>query len=180
MITDSSSRPPRPRIIVVMGVSAAGKSNVGHALAARLAIAFRDADDLHPAENIAKMASGAPLTDEDRWPWLERVGGELAAAAAAGSGVVMACSALKRAYRDALRAASPTCVFVHLTAPRAVLEARIAARASHFMPSTLLDSQFATLEPLAADEPGVTIDVTPPVETIVEAAVAALEAAPTR
>lgn len=180
MIADPPARPSRPPVIVVMGVSAAGKSSVGRALAVRLATPFRDADDLHPPENIAKMASGAPLTDEDRWPWLERVGGELAAAAAAGSGVVMACSALKRSYRDVLRAANPSCVFVHLTASRAVLEGRIAARASHFMPSALLDSQLAALEPLAADEPGVTIDVSPPVEEIVDATAAALEAAPTR
>lgn len=176
MTTRSSLRPGRP-VIVVMGVSAAGKSSAGRALAERLELEFRDADDLHSAESIAKMAAGVPLTDADRWPWLERVGETLASAEASGAGVVIACSALKRVYRDALRAHSSTCVFVHLTAPRAVLAARIATRSSHFMPSTLLDSQLATIEPLAADEAGVTIDVTPPVEAIVEAAVATLEAA---
>jgi gluconokinase len=171
-----ASPSPRPElpIIVVMGVSAAGKTSVGRALAARLGVEFRDADDLHPASNIAKMAAGTALTDDDRWPWLDRVGQALAEARASGPGVVMACSALKRAYRDALRTLSPECVFVHLTAPRSVLESRIAARSDHFMPSTLLDSQLATLEPLAAGESGVTVDVSPGVEDIVAETLRAL------
>lgn len=176
MTTESTSpRPGRP-IIVVMGVSAAGKTSVGRALAERLGLEFRDADDLHPAENVAKMAAGVPLEDADRWPWLDQVGQALAVGAASGDGVVMACSALKRAYRFILRRWSPGVVFVHLTADRAVLEARIAGRTAHFMPSALLDSQLATLEPLEDDEAGVTIDVTPSIERIVDAAVAALAA----
>ncbi len=176
MTTESTSpRPGRP-IIVVMGVSAAGKTSVGRALAERLGLEFRDADDLHPAENLATMAAALPQEDADRWPWLDQVGQALAVGAASGDGVVMACSALKRAYRFVLRRWSPGTVFVHLTAPRGVLEARIAGRTSHFMPSTLLDSQLATLEPLEDDEAGVTIDVTPSIERIVDAAVAALAA----
>lgn len=166
-------------IIVVMGVSAAGKSSVGRALADRLGLQFRDADDLHPAENIAKMASGIPLSDEDRWPWLERVGQVLAQASPRSpsvnpAGIVVACSALKRAYRDVLRRHSPDCIFVHLTAPREVLEARLASRAGHFMPTTLLDSQLATLETLSLAEAGCVIDVSPGINRIVDDVIAAL------
>ncbi|GAA1685527.1 gluconokinase [Microcella alkalica] len=159
-----------------MGVSAAGKTSVGRALAERLALEFRDADDLHPDENVAKMTAGVPLTDVDRWPWLDRVGRALAAGAASGDGVVMACSALTSAYRFVLRHWSPDTVFVHLTAPRGVLEARMAGRSDHFMPSSLLDSQLATLEPLGDDEVGLTIDVTPTIDRIVDETVTALAA----
>jgi gluconokinase len=186
VIAAPSARGLGPPVIVVMGVSAAGKTSVGRALASRLGVPFRDADDLHPPANIAKMAAGTPLTDDDRWPWLDRVGQALAAAGTStpsssvatgdgtATGIVMACSALKRAYRDALRAHSAECVFVHLTAPRAVLESRIGSRSDHFMPSTLLDSQLDTLEPLVPGEAGVTIDVSPSVAEIVDEAVAAL------
>lgn len=174
MITDSTSpRPGRPAI-VVMGVSAAGKTSVGRALAERLGLDFRDADDLHSAENVAKMAAGTPLTDADRWPWLEDVGRALAVSTASGEGVVMACSALRRAYRDVLRRACPSTVFLHLTASRDVLEARIAARSDHFMPSRLLDSQLATLELLGDDERGIIVDVTPPIDRIVDTVLPAL------
>ena len=142
--------------IVVMGVSAAGKSTVGRLLAERLGLPFRDADDLHPASNVQKMAAGAPLDDADRAPWLDAVGAELEAAT---TGIVMACSALKRSYRDRLRAAAPSTVFVHLHGTGDLLAARAAARTEHFMPSSLLASQLAVLEPLAADEAGITVDV---------------------
>lgn len=145
--------PPSPHI-VVMGVSGCGKSTVGAALAARLGVPFLDADDLHPAANVAKMAAGHPLTDDDRMPWLARVGGELSAAT---GGLVIACSALKRSYRDAILAAAPATVFVFLNGSRALLESRMQHRAGHFMPASLLDSQLATLEPLAPDEPGITV-----------------------
>ena len=138
-----------------MGVSGSGKSTVGAALAARLGIPFADADDLHPASNVAKMAAGNPLTDADRGPWLALVGAALASASA--TGLVMACSALRRAYRDAIRSAAPGVVFVHLDPTRTVLDAQVRERANHFMPVALLESQLATLEPLEADEAGVVI-----------------------
>jgi gluconokinase len=142
-------------LLVVMGVSGSGKSTVGSALAAELRVPFVDADDLHPLANVEKMASGIPLTDDDRWPWLRLVGERLAGAGA--TGMVVACSALKRSYRDAIRAEAPGVRFVFLDASRALLEARVANRPTHFMPASLLDSQLAALEPLASDEPGITV-----------------------
>lgn len=158
---------PTHPTVVVTGVSGAGKSTVGRALAARLGTVFTDADDLHSRDNVETMASGSPLTDEDRWPWLRRV------AAAAGYSGVIACSALRRSYRDRLRAESTRAlVFVELDAPRDALAARLGRRAGHFMPPTLLDSQLATLERLAPDEPGVVVDATLTPEEIVDAIVA--------
>jgi gluconokinase len=140
--------------IVVMGVSGSGKSTVGRALAAALRVPFVDGDDLQPAANVRKMASGTPLTDEDRAPWLARVGEVLAGA----PGVVIACSALRRAYRDAIRATASDAVFVELDVDSGELEARMRARLHHYMPASLLPSQLATLEPLAPDEAGVAVD----------------------
>jgi gluconokinase len=148
---------PAP-VVVVMGVSASGKSTVGAALARDLGVPFVDGDDLHPAANIAKMSRGVPLDDADRMPWLDAVGARLADGAAHG-GVVVACSALRRAYRDRLRAAAPTTVFVHLDADAETLARRAQGRHGHFMPASLLVSQLATLEPLGADEPGAVFDV---------------------
>ena len=150
-----AGRVPGPVRVVVMGVSAVGKSTVGTLLAAHLGASFVDGDDLHPAANVAKMASGIPLTDEDRWPWLDAV----AATLAAGAPMVVASSALRRVYRDRILAGAPGTVFVHLAADPAILRARANARTDHFMPPALLDSQLATLEPLAPDEPGWTVDV---------------------
>ena len=141
-------------VIVVMGVSGAGKTTVGIALAAALGVPFRDADDLHPAANVAKMAAGHALTDDDRMPWLALVGAELAAASA---GLVIACSALTRVYRASIRAAVPSTRFVFLDGSRDLLESRMKHRHGHFMPASLLDSQLATLEPLGPEEPGVRI-----------------------
>ncbi|GAA1469285.1 gluconokinase [Microbacterium thalassium] len=151
--------------VVVMGVSASGKSTVAATLAARLGIPWADADDLHPAANVAKMASGTPLDDDDRRPWLAAVGARLAEGAASG-GLVMACSALKRTYRDQLRASCPAAVFVHLDGSRALLAARAGARQGHFMPPALLDSQLAALEPLGPDERGVVVDIAQPGDEI--------------
>lgn len=159
-------------LVVVMGVSGAGKSSVGIALAELLGVNFRDADTLHPAPNVAKMAAGTPLTDDDRWPWLDLVGHALADESE--SGLVVACSALKRAYRDAIRAAAPTAVFVLLTVPRTELADRVANRPGHFMPPSLLDSQLETLEPLEADEAGVTVESEGGVEATAARAAAAL------
>lgn len=151
--------------IVVMGVSGSGKSTVGVALAARLGVPFEDGDDLHPQENVDKMARGEPLDDDDRWPWLERVGEWLAAHA---SGGVVACSALKRRYRDQLRSHSPSVEFLHLEGSRELIEGRQAGRSGHFMPTSLLASQLDTLEPLGADERGVVVSVAASVEDVVE------------
>lgn len=136
--------------IVIMGVSGCGKSPVGAALAKALTIPYRDGDDLHPAANVEKMRAGIPLTDDDRWPWLDHVAATLRDAAPV---IIGCCSALRRAYRDRIRAGAGGPVqFVHLTGSRAVIAARMAARKGHYMPPTLLDSQFATLEPPGPDE----------------------------
>ena len=141
--------------VVVMGVSAAGKSSVASALSVRLHARWIDADHLHPPSNLEKMASGVPLEDDDRWPWRDLVGARLSER----DDSLVACSALRRAYRDRLRSARPDAVFVHLTGLRAVLAARAAARDDHFMPAALLDSQLSTLEALASDERAVMVDV---------------------
>lgn len=148
-----------------MGVSGSGKSTVGAALAQRLRVPFADADDLHPSANIAKMSRGEPLTDEDRYPWLEIVGEWLAVYADGG---VMSCSALKRGYRDRLRHHAPTVAFLHLDGTPEVIAARQASRPGHFMPASLLTSQFATLEPLQPDEDGIVLDVDQSVDQIVQ------------
>lgn len=158
--------------VVVMGVTGAGKSTVGTLLAERLGVPFRDADDFHPPANIAKMSAGQPLTDDDRWPWLDAISAHLAAHR--GSGCVVTCSALKRAYRERLRAAAPELRFVHLHGEVGLVAARQAARQGHFMPASLVASQFATLEPPAPDEGAVTLDVAEAPAALVEAAVAAL------
>ena len=170
---DDASAPPR---IVVMGPSGSGKSVVGEALAARLTaehprLRFIDSDDLHPAANVEKMRSGVPLDDDDRWPWLERDGGALAAA---DDGCVIACSALRRAYRDAIRAACPDAAFVELVVPASELGERLEQRLGHFMPATLLASQLEALEPLADDERGVRVENTGPLDGVVDRAIAAL------
>jgi len=148
-----------------MGVSGSGKSTVGAALAGRLGVPFADADDFHPAANIAKMAAGNPLTDDDRYPWLEAVGQWLAGHKDGG---VMSCSALKRSYRDRLRSQCPRIDFLHLTGSPELISRRQAGRSGHFMPSALVKSQFDTLEPLAPDEHGKVLDVGCSVEGIVE------------
>ncbi|HZQ33680.1 MAG TPA: gluconokinase [Mycobacterium sp.] len=153
--------------IVVMGVSGSGKSTVGAALAQRLGVPFADADDFHPAANIAKMAAGMPLDDDDRRPWLEAIGGWLAAHGD-GDGGVMSCSALKRTYRDYLRSCCPSTEFVHLSGSPEVIATRQAARTGHFMPPSLMASQFATLEPLQPDERGITVGVDRDVDAIVD------------
>ncbi|QIG41556.1 gluconokinase [Nocardioides anomalus] len=151
--------------IVVMGVSGSGKSTVGAALAGRLRVPFEDADDLHPPENVAKMSRGDALDDSDRWPWLERIGEWLADHEGGG---VIACSALKRKYRDQLRHHCSSVVFLHLEGGRDVIEKRQASRPGHFMPASLLTSQFETLEPLAPDEGGYVLDVSGSIDEIVE------------
>ena len=149
---------------VVMGVSGVGKTKVGLALAQALGARFIEGDDLHPESNRAKMAGGTPLMDEDRWPWLDRVAATLAEGAPP---VVGACSALRRRYRDRLRAGTPGLVVLHLTGDPALVGERLRARKGHFMPPALLRSQFDTLEPLDAGEPGFAVRVERPIEEIV-------------
>jgi gluconokinase len=152
--------------IVVMGVSGSGKSTVGAALGQRLRVPFADADDFHPPANIEKMSSGQALNDDDRFPWLDAIGAWLGAHC--GDGGVMSCSALKRRYRDQLRRHCPDVVFLHLAGSPEVIARRQSSRPGHFMPASLLASQFETLEPLEADERGVTIDVDQDIDSIIE------------
>jgi gluconokinase len=152
--------------VVVMGVSGSGKSTVGAALAQRLRVPFADADDFHPQANIQKMTAGQPLNDDDRYPWLEAIGEWLATRG--GDGGVMSCSALKRKYRDQLRRHCPDVDFLHLSGSPEVIGRRQASRPGHFMPASLLASQFETLEPLETDERGVAVDVDQDIDGIVE------------
>jgi gluconokinase len=156
-----------PPLVVVMGVSGSGKSTVGAALAQRLRVPFADADDFHPPANIAKMTAGHALDDDDRRPWLEAVGTWLAEHDADGG--VMTCSALKQAYRDQLRQKAPRIEILHLHGTREVIARRQASRPGHFMPASLLDSQFATLEALTPEEHGMVVDVDQSVDAIVQA-----------
>ena len=170
----ASGTPP----LVVMGVSGSGKSTVGALLAQRLGVAFLDGDDFHPAANKEKMAAGIPLTDADREPWLRIIGGLLAGNHDDGSAFppVVACSALKRSYRDLLRSAAPDVVFVHLTGSAATIGIRMASRAHEFMPRTLLESQLATLEEPGADEAHVVGDIALDPAAIVEEVLLQLKA----
>ncbi|TWD50848.1 gluconate kinase (SKI family) [Arthrobacter sp. AG367] len=160
--------------IIVMGVSGCGKTTIGDLVARELGVPFVDGDSLHPVENVAKMAAGTPLTDEDRWPWLATVGSKLAAAG--DGGLVLACSALRRSYRDAIREQAPDTVFLHLDGSKEVLKARTEGRTGHFMPPALLESQLATLEPLQEDERGVVVDIAAPVQDVVAEALKGIAA----
>jgi gluconokinase len=154
--------------IVMMGVSGSGKSTVGEALAKKLSVPFRDADEFHPRSNVEKMSAGIPLTDEDRWPWLDAIGAAIHDTPP-DKGIVVSCSALKRVYRDRiLKAAGRPVTFVHLDGPRAVLSERLKGRKGHFFPPSLLDSQLATLEPLGRHEPGFRVPIEQPAEAIVD------------
>jgi len=153
-------------IAVVMGVAGSGKSTIGRALADEAGAEFLEGDKFHPEANIAKMSRGEPLTDADRWPWLDRLAGELARARAAGRSVVLASSALKRSYRDRLRRGAPDLRLVYLKGDKAVIADRLRARKNHFMPPGLLDSQFAALEEPGLEESPIVIDVTPPLEIV--------------
>ncbi|MGO4385450.1 gluconokinase [Specibacter sp. RAF43] len=164
--------------VAVMGVSGAGKSTIGALVADAMNIPFLDGDSLHPMANIGKMAAGTPLTDDDRWPWLDIVGNELANTRARG--IVIACSALKRSYRDAIRTNAPDTIFLHLDGTLDVLSSRLEGRSGHFMPKELLASQLAALEPLGEDERAVVIDISAGITAILAEAVAGITAATAR
>ncbi|QRP60328.1 gluconokinase [Corynebacterium minutissimum] len=159
--------------VVVMGVSSCGKSTVGELLAQRTGLPFRDGDDMHPAANIEKMASGQALNDLDRQPWLESIGRFLAEHE---NGAIVGCSALKHSYREIIRAAAPDTVFVHLHGSYELLKERMSHRVGHFMPVSLLDSQFETLEDLRPEEAGLVLDVSAAPEDLAAAAAEYLRA----
>lgn len=165
-----------PAAVIVMGVSGSGKSTVGAALATALGWDFRDGDAFHPPANVEKMRAGAPLTDADRGPWLDAIARHVADRDAVGGHVVIACSALRRVYRDRLRASGAPMRFVHLAGSFGLIDARMAARTDHFMPPSLLESQFATLEPPEPDEAAICVPVDGTPETIVAAICDALRA----
>nr|WP_210334030.1 gluconokinase [Mesorhizobium sangaii] len=154
-----------------MGVAGCGKSAVGTALAATLGAIFIEGDRLHPPENVARMARGEPLTDQLREGWLDAIGERIVVSVGQGEGVVAACSALKRSYRERLSGFCPEIVFLYLEIDAAAARRRVASRKGHFMPASLVDSQFAILEPPAADERALTLDATRPVDELVAAAI---------
>jgi gluconokinase len=157
-----------------MGVSGSGKSTIAALLADRLALEYVDADWLHPKANVEKMQRGIPLDDEDRWPWLRAIAARMAELRANGRGCVVACSALKRAYRDVLRDGCEDVRFVHLHGPAEAIAPRLSGRDGHFMPASLLASQLATLEPPRADERALVVDLALAPAEIVEAIVTSL------
>jgi gluconokinase len=169
-MTRSNTGPAENAAIVVMGVTGCGKTEVGRALAERLGARFIEGDSLHPPENIARLSAGIPLTYCDRAGWLDRIAAEIAAARAAGVPVIAACSALKRRYRDRLRAPNPGLLFIYLDIDRDTAHRRVAGRKGHFMPASLVDSQFADLEPPAADEDALALDASASVGGLVSAA----------
>ena len=166
----------KPLRIVVMGVSGSGKSTLAKALAEALNTHFVEGDALHPPHNVARMAAGIALTDADRHGWLQAVADQLVNATAGTGGVVVSCSALKRSYRDLLRAAAPDLRLVFLHGPPALLRERLATRVGHYMPASLLQSQLDTLEPPAPDEHPIALDTARPLAELVAHAVQQLEA----
>jgi gluconokinase len=163
-----------PQVLIVMGVSGSGKTTIAVPLAKRLGWPFLEGDDMHPPANVAKMHAGNPLTDEDRWPWLDAIAAWIDTRLAAHGPGVVTCSALKRAYRDRLIGSRKSVRLVFLHADRALLAKRLAERTGHFMPPSLLDSQLATLEPPAPDENPLSVDLGPPPEVVIEEILAKL------
>lgn len=177
-MSDAPATRAWPLRIVVMGVSGSGKSTVGRALAEALGLRFVEGDELHPPANVARMAAGVPLTDADRHDWLGAIAARLAAAAARDEGLVVSCSALRRTYRERLRAAAPGLRFVYLHGTSELLAGRLTARRGHYMPASLLQSQLQTLEPPTPDEAALAFDISAPPADIVRRAVQALEITP--
>jgi gluconokinase len=158
----------KPVVLVFMGVSGCGKTTVAAILAGRLTWPFEEGDAMHPQSNIEKMAAGHPLTDDDRWPWLEKVARWVEERLDAGENGLITCSALKRSYRDVINRRGSGVVFVYLAGSRETIAARLAVRHGHFMPSSLLDSQFADLEEPTSDEPAIRVDIGPPADVIAQ------------
>lgn len=173
-----STGPATHLTIVVMGVSGSGKSTVARGIADAMGWDFAEGDDFHSAANKAKMASGHPLTDEDRWPWLRAIAAWIAECERSERSAVVTCSALKRRYRDLLREGRPDVRFCELEAPEQVIADRLEQRRGHYMPASLLGSQLADLEPLDPDEPGTRVSVAATPEQIVRDALAALNLTP--
>jgi gluconokinase len=173
--TAAASVPATPPLqLVVMGVSGCGKSSVGRRIAQALGLEFIEGDELHPPRNVALMAAGTPLTDADRADWLAAIAARLGQAHAAGRGLVVSCSALKRSYRDVLRAPCPGLRFVHLQGDAALLRERLKSRTGHYMPPSLLDSQLSTLEPPGPDEDAIAVDISPSTEQVAATVLALL------
>ena len=165
---------PAPTVLVIMGVSGSGKTTLGRLLAGRLDVPFVEGDDFHPATNIARMAAGHALDDQDREPWLRALAGWIRDTTRRGVGAVVSCSALKHEYRDVLRAAGPGVCFLYLRLDEDVARARIGRRTGHFMPAGLLESQYDALEPLRADEPGLAVDADADTDTVLGQALTAV------
>jgi gluconokinase len=170
------AHPPGTVTVVVMGVSGSGKSTVAAGLVQRLGWQFAEGDDFHPRANVAKVAAGHPLDDDDRWPWLRTLAGWIGEREQAGRSAVVTCSALKRSYRDLLRDGHPSVWFAHVTVDAERIRERVEHRTGHYMPSSLLDSQLAALQPLERDEPGAEISGSDAVDVVVEKVLAALRA----
>ncbi|MGK9170334.1 gluconokinase [Inquilinus limosus] len=168
--SSDSGRGDPPGVVIVMGVSGSGKTTIGKQLARRMSGVFADADSFHPPANIEKMKAGHPLTDEDRWPWLDAMAAQIGRWLADGQPAVLACSALKRVYRDRLVGGRPGIAFLYLSGSEAVIATRLASRKGHFMPPSLLRSQFETLEPPGDGERVVTVDIRHPPRRIVDIA----------
>lgn len=163
-----------PEYVIVMGVSGSGKTTVAKGIADAMGWEFAEGDDFHPPANVDKMASGHPLTDEDRWPWLRAIGAWIEEREEEGTSAVVTCSALRRAYRDLLREGRPGVRFCHVEADAQLIAERLEVRKGHYMPPSLLPSQLATLEPLQPDEAGVTVSVAATPEEVVDQALKAL------
>jgi gluconokinase len=174
-VGDDTIRCAFPCALIVMGVSGSGKSTIAEALAQRLDWRYEDGDKFHPASNIAKMSAGQPLTDDDRWPWLKAIADEIDRLLGKGENLVVACSALKRAYRNVLVHGQNNIRIVFLDGEQDLIAGRLAARRGHFMPAGLLESQFSTLEPPAADERPITVSIDATVSVIVDDIVSQLE-----
>lgn len=168
MASQSNTDSLPPMRLVVMGVCGCGKSEIGSRLGARLNVTYLEGDDDHPADNVARMAAGIPLNDADRHEWLLILQARITAAAERGEGLVLSCSSLKRRYRDLLRAGDPALLFIHLDGDRALIASRMQARTDHFMPLTLLDSQFRDLEPPAQDEKAIRLNITTEPDMLIE------------
>lgn len=167
-----------PQFVIVMGVSGSGKTTLAEAIAQRMGWTFAEGDDFHPKANVEKMSKGEPLTDADRWPWLQAIGAWIDDREASGESAVITCSALKRTYRDLLREGRPGVTFCHVDVDQKVLENRLDKREGHYMPASLLPSQLADLEPLQPDEPGAVVHGDGGEEQVLQQAFSALGLTP--